>query len=62
MKRIITIVLLAGLAVCNTSNAQETMKTNGSFSAADMSAFKSHNLNPWGLVYTGAITDSSCGS
>lgn len=37
------------------------MKTNGSFSAADMSAFKSHNSNPWGLVYTGAITENAAG-
>ena len=37
------------------------MKTNESFSAADMSAFKSHNSNPWGLVYTGAITENAAG-
>ena len=58
MKRIITIVLLAGLAVCNTLNAQETMKENKAFAAADMSAFKSHNNNPWGLVYADAITEN----
>ena len=37
------------------------MKTNESFSATDMSAFKSHNSNPWGLVYTGAITENAAG-
>ena len=37
------------------------MKTNESFSAADMSAFKSYNSNPWGLVYTGAITENAAG-
>lgn len=37
------------------------MKTNESFTVADMSAFKSHNSNPWGLVYTGAITKNAAG-
>ncbi|WP_251623127.1 alpha/beta hydrolase [Odoribacter lunatus] len=37
------------------------MKTNESFTVADMSAFKSHNSNPWGLVYTGAITENAAG-
>ena len=37
------------------------MKTNESFTAADTSAFKSHNSNPWGLVYTGAITENAAG-
>ncbi len=34
------------------------MKTNESFTVADMSAFKSHNSNPWGLVYAGALTEN----
>lgn len=37
------------------------MKTNESFSVADMSAFKSHNSNPWGLVYADAITENAAG-
>ena len=45
----------------NTLNAQETMKTNESFTVADMSAFKSHNSNPWGLTYTDAITRNEPG-
>lgn len=58
MKKILTVVLCATLAVCNTLNAQETMKENEAFAAADMSAFKSHNSNPWGLVYADAITEN----
>ncbi len=34
------------------------MKTNESFTVADMFAFKSHNSNPWGLVYAGALTEN----
>ena len=34
------------MAVCNTINAQETMKENKAFVVADMSNFKSHNSNP----------------
>ena len=37
------------------------MKTNESFTAADASAFKSHNSNPWGLVYAGALTENADG-
>ena len=58
MKKIITIVLSAALTVCNTLNAQETMKENKAFAVADRSNFKSHNSNPWGLVYADAITEN----
>ena len=57
MKKILTVVLCAAQAVCNTLNAQETMKENKAFAVADMSSFKSHNNNPWGLVYADAITE-----
>ncbi len=56
-----TSVLLAAMTFGNTLNAQETMKTNESFTVADMSAFKSHNSNPWGLVYAGALTENADG-
>ena len=62
MKKIITTVLCTTLAVCNTLNAQETMKENKAFAVADMSSFKSHNNNPWGLVYNGAITENKEGA
>lgn len=35
MKKIITTVLCATMAVCNTLNAQETMKENKAFSVAE---------------------------
>lgn len=46
------------MAVCNTLNAQETMKENKAFAVTELSNFKSHNSNPWGLVYAGAITEN----
>ncbi len=46
MKKILTIVLIAAIAVSGTLNAQE------------MKESKSHNSNPWGLVYDGAITEN----
>ena len=58
MKKIITTVLCATIAVCNTLNAQETMKENKAFAVAELSNFKSHNSNPWGLVYTDALTEN----
>ncbi len=57
MKKILTTALLAAIAVSGTLNAQE-MKENKAFTMADMSNFKSHNSNPWGLVYDGAITEN----
>ncbi len=62
MKKIITTVLCATMAVCNTLNAQETMKENKAFSVADMSSFKSHNSNLWGLVYADALTENKAGA
>ncbi len=57
MKKTLTTVLLAAIAVYGTLNAQE-MKENKVFTVSDMSNFKSHNSNPWGLVYDGAITEN----
>ncbi len=62
MKKIITTVLCAAMAVCNTLNAQETMKENKAFVVTDMSNFKSHNSNPWGLVYADALTENKAGA
>ena len=44
-----------------TINAQETMKENKAFAVTDMSNFESHNANPWGLVYAGALTENTAG-
>ena len=57
MRKILTTVLLAAMTVSGTLNAQE-MKESKAFTVADMSIFKSHNSNPWGLVYDGAITEN----
>ena len=38
------------------------MKENKAFSVADMSSFKSHNGNPWGLVYADALTENKVGA
>lgn len=61
MIRIIITVLFAAMAVCNTLKAQDMMKENKAFTMTDMSSFKSHNNNPWGLVYAGAITENKEG-
>lgn len=49
MKKLAITVLLAAIAVYGTLNAQE-MKDNKAFAVVDMSNFKSHNSNTWGLV------------
>lgn len=38
------------------------MKRNKAFAETDMSAFRGHNGNPWGLVYAGAITENKAGA
>lgn len=64
MKKIITTVLCATMAVCNTLNAQENMekKEKMPFTYVDIKTIKSHNSNPWGLVYNGAITENKEGA
>ena len=52
-------VLCTLLMLCSTLNAKTNMNTNSNnaaFSYVDMRTFKSHNSNPWGLVYQGAGT------
>jgi alpha/beta hydrolase family protein len=63
MKKIITTVLCTTMAVCNTLNAQENMekKEKMPFVYADAKTIKSHNSNPFGLVYAGAITENKEG-
>ena len=52
MKKTITTVLCATMAVCNTLNAQENMemKEKMPFAYVDAKTIKSHNDNPFGLV------------
>ena len=64
MKRILfTLALGMTIALSGTLKAQEDrmMKENEAFAVADMSGIKSHNSNPWGLVYNGAITKNETG-
>lgn len=64
MKRIVfTLVLGMTIALSGTLKAQEDrmMKENEAFAVVDMSGIKSHNSNPWGLVYNGAITKNETG-
>ena len=63
MKKIITTVLCATIAVCNTLNAQENMemKEKTPFAYVDAKTIKSHNDNPFGLVYADAITENKEG-
>ncbi|MBS1439350.1 MAG: alpha/beta hydrolase [Alistipes sp.] len=62
MKKVCISVLCMASLLSGTINAQETMKENRAFVAADMSNFESHNSNPWGLVYADAITENKAGT
>ena len=48
-------LLLTTMAISNFLSAQTA------FTDTDMRAFRSHNANPWGLVYEGAITSNEAG-
>lgn len=53
------------MALCNTLNAQGTMKTameQNVFEVVDLKNLQSHNQNPFGLVYKEAITENRAGS
>lgn len=65
MKKTITAALCMAFALCNTSKAQENMKTTekaNPFVRVDARTIKSHNTNPLGLVYTDAITENKAGA
>ena len=60
MKLKSTLVLGAAIALSGTLNAQENkMKTV--FKEVDAASVRSHNSNPWGLVYRGAIEKNEPG-
>ena len=63
MKKIIITVLCTTMAVCNTLSAQENMeiKEKQPFVYVDAKTIKSHNDNPFGLVYADAITENKEG-
>lgn len=45
------------LMIGNAANAQQNMMKQTGYAVADMTEFKTHNANPWGLVYDGAIAE-----
>lgn len=58
-KILFTIVLGATLSLSGTLKAQENMKPV--FNEVDANEIHSHNSNPWGLVYAGALTENAAG-
>ena len=50
-----TVLIITTMAISNFLSAQTA------FTDTDMRAFRSHNANPWGLVYEGAITSNEAG-
>lgn len=63
MKKILTTVLCVAIAACGTLNAKNNMdnKDKQPFTEVDVKTIKSHNANPWGLVYRDAITENEVG-
>lgn len=57
MKKIIAITLFMVLAeIPEVGNAQQRIVKQAAFTNVDVKSIKSHNSNPYGLVYGGAIT------
>lgn len=61
MKRII-IMTLCTLAISNAADAQQGGSRKAPFVNMETKEIKSHNGNPWGLVYAGAITGNHEGT
>lgn len=65
MKKTVTAVLCMTMVVCNTLKSQENMKTTSEkmpFAYVDAKTIKSHNSNPFGLVYSDAIKENVKGN
>lgn len=65
MKKTVTAVLCMTMVVCNTLKSQENMKTTSEkipFAYVDAKTIKSHNSNPFGLVYSNAIKENVKGN
>lgn len=61
MNKVLIIVSVVAIAICGTSNAHkrmETSKKNIAFTNVETKDIKSHNDNPWGMVYDGAIKEN----
>lgn len=61
MKRILIFVLGMVVAMSGTIKAQEN-SMKATFRIVDTSGIRSHNANPWGLVYDGAIAENRAGN
>ncbi|GCB36999.1 alpha/beta hydrolase [Bacteroides faecalis] len=59
MKQVFTLVLGMTITLSGTLKAQEKMKPV--FNEVDAKEIRSHNSNPWGLVYNEAITKNETG-
>lgn len=57
MKKVI-IMALCTLAISNAANAQQSGSRQAPFVNREAKEIKSHNGNPWGLVYENAITEN----
>lgn len=55
MKKVFIIAICMAATLCGTANAQSQAFT-------ETTTVKSHNSNPWGLVYAGAITENKAGA
>ena len=59
MKKTTTIALCSLIGLASAANAQEM--TTAAFTEIDVAQIVSHNDNPWGLVYDGAINENADG-
>lgn len=55
MNKILIIFSLMVIVLSGTLKAQEKMRMKTVFKEVDVKSIKSHNSNPWGLVYRDAI-------
>lgn len=63
MNRFLTAALCLSLFFCGTTNAMRKVEPKEAepFAVVDFNTIKSHNSNPFGLVYQGAITKNEPG-
>lgn len=62
MNKVLTIVSLMAIALSGTLKAQENKSMKAVFNEVDAKSIRSHNANPWGLVYADALTENKAGA
>lgn len=62
MNKVLTIVSLVAVALSGTLKAQENKSMKVVFNEVDTKSIRSHNTNPWGLVYADALTENKAGA